>query len=101
MAAELPKCCWDLHPRLYRLLFFCKTGRAQDPRTTKSRNPREDIAGFSILDGIEEMNIEGFAPVIINISPLNSVLPLLGLDPSLDPLGDPLARPQDLALSSK
>ena len=37
------------------------------------------------LESTQEMidlGIDGFAPVIINITPLPSVLPLLGLDPA-------------------
>jgi len=49
------------------------------------------------LEGFEDMQIDGFMPVIINISPLNSVLPLLGLDLPKDPL----AREEDLAFSIK
>ena len=33
------------------------------------------------MQELMDMNIEGFAPVIINITPLPSVLPLLGLAP--------------------
>ncbi|MBI3617530.1 MAG: hypothetical protein HY210_04850, partial [Candidatus Omnitrophica bacterium] len=34
------------------------------------------------LQEIIDAGIDGFAPVIINITPLPSVLPLLGLDPA-------------------
>lgn len=33
------------------------------------------------IDGLVPSEVEGFAPVIINITPLPSVLPLLGLEP--------------------
>ena len=33
------------------------------------------------IQPIIDMGIDGFTPVIINITPLNSVLPLLGLQP--------------------
>jgi hypothetical protein len=34
------------------------------------------------LQEIIDAGIDGFAPIIINITPLPSVLPLLGLDPA-------------------
>ncbi len=34
------------------------------------------------LQELIDLGIDGFAPVIINITPLPSVLPLLGLDPA-------------------
>lgn len=34
------------------------------------------------LQEIIDAGIDGFSPVIINITPLPSVLPLLGLDPA-------------------
>jgi len=33
------------------------------------------------LEAITEMGIEGFVPIIIDLTPINSILPLLGLEP--------------------
>jgi len=44
------------------------------------------------LEDIEGLEIDGFVPVIINITPVPNILPLLGLEPAL--------RPKDIELSS-
>ena len=44
-----------------------------------------NVVSREAFDAVEliDAGIDGFAPVIINITPLPSILPLLGLDPAI------------------